>query len=101
MAALISVLIAITLSLLITRIATEALTLTGLSRTSARFQARSAFTGTGFATSESEAIVKHPLRRRIIVLVRVPLRLAPNGAYAPASRRDFEPIGSVGRTACG
>ena len=67
MAALISVLIAITLSLLITRIATEALTLTGLSRTSARFQARSAFTGTGFATSESEAIVKHPLRRRIIM----------------------------------
>ncbi|MEM6611246.1 MAG: TrkA C-terminal domain-containing protein [Cyanobacteria bacterium P01_C01_bin.72] len=67
MAALISVLIAITLSLLVTRIATEALTLTGLSRTSARFQARSAFTGTGFATSESEAIVKHPVRRRIIM----------------------------------
>lgn len=67
MAALISVLIAITLSLLITRIATEALTLTGLSRTSARFQARSAFTGTGFATAESEAIVQHPLRRRIIM----------------------------------
>lgn len=67
MAALISVLVAITLSLLITRIATEALTLTGLSRASARFQARSAFTGTGFATAESEAIVKHPLRRRIIM----------------------------------
>ncbi|MGF1588961.1 MAG: TrkA C-terminal domain-containing protein [Pleurocapsa sp.] len=67
MAALISVFLAIALSLLITRIATEALTLTGLSRTSARFQARSAFTGTGFATAESEAIVKHPLRRRIIM----------------------------------
>ena len=70
MAALISVFLAITLSLLITRIATEALTLTGLSRkqtTSARFQARSAFTGTGFATSESEAIVRHPFRRRIIM----------------------------------
>jgi len=67
MPALISVFIAITLSLLITRIATEALTLTGLSRTSARFQARSAFTGTGFATSESEAIVQHPLRRRIVM----------------------------------
>ena len=67
MAALISVFVAITLSLLITRIATEALTLTGLSRTSAKFQARSAFTGTGFATEESEAIVKHPLRRRIIM----------------------------------
>ncbi|MBE9043988.1 TrkA C-terminal domain-containing protein [Pleurocapsales cyanobacterium LEGE 10410] len=67
MAALISVFLAISLSLLITRIATEALTLTGLSRTSARFQARSAFTGTGFATAESEAVVKHPLRRRIIM----------------------------------
>lgn len=67
MAALISALIAITLSLLVTRIATEALTLTGMSRTSARFQARSAFTSTGFATAESEAIVKHPLRRTIIM----------------------------------
>ena len=66
MAALISVLVAITLSLLVTRIATEALTLTGLSRTSASFQARSAFTGSGFTTAESEAVVKHPVRRRII-----------------------------------
>ena len=67
MAALISVFVAITLSLLITRIATEALTLTGLSRTSASFQARSAFTGSGFTTSESEAVVEHPVRRRIIM----------------------------------
>ena len=67
MAALISVFIAIILSLLITRIATEALILTGLSRTSASFQARSAFTGSGFTTAESEAVVKHPLRRRIIM----------------------------------
>ena len=69
MAALISVFIAVTLSLLITRIATEALTLTGLSRTSASFQARSAFTGSGFTTSESEAVVEHPVRRRIIMLL--------------------------------
>ena len=67
MAALISVFIAITLSLLITRIATEALALTGLSRTSASFQARSAFTGAGFTTTESEKVVKHPVRRRIIM----------------------------------
>ena len=67
MAALISVLVAIALSLLITRIATEALTLTGLSRSSASFQARSAFTGTGFATKEAEAVVEHPVRRRIIM----------------------------------
>ena len=67
MTALISVLVAITLSLLVTRIATEALTLTGLSRTSASFQARSAFTGSGFTTAESEAVVEHPVRRRIIM----------------------------------
>ncbi|MBV6623356.1 MAG: TrkA C-terminal domain-containing protein [Rivularia sp. (in: Bacteria)] len=67
MAALVSVLVAISLSLLITRIATEALTLTGLSRSSAGFQARSAFTGSGFTTNESEQVVNHPVRRRIIM----------------------------------
>lgn len=69
MAALISVLMAVTLSLLITRIAAEALTLTGLSRASASFQARSAFTGAGFTTAESESVVEHPVRRRIIMLL--------------------------------
>lgn len=60
------VLIAI-LSLLITRIATVALTVTGMSRPSARFQARSALTGVGFTTTESESVVSHPTRRRIIM----------------------------------
>lgn len=55
------------LSLLITRIATIALTATGMSRPSARFQARSALSGVGFTTSESEAVVSHPARRRIIM----------------------------------
>ncbi len=67
MAALVSVFVAISLSLLVTRIATEALTLTGLSRSSAGFQARSAFTGSGFTTDESEKVVNHPVRRRIIM----------------------------------
>lgn len=52
-------------SLLITRIATLALVLTGMSREAARFQARSALSGTGFTTSESESVVGHPVRRRI------------------------------------
>ncbi|MDP9072429.1 MAG: TrkA C-terminal domain-containing protein [Actinomycetota bacterium] len=55
------------LSLLITRIATIALTATGMSRPSARFQARSALSGVGFTTSESETVVAHPARRRIIM----------------------------------
>ena len=67
MAAVFSLLTAIALSLLITRIATEALVLTGLSRQSASFQARSAFTGTGFATTEAEKVVNHPVRRRIVM----------------------------------
>ena len=57
------------LSLIITRLATSALALTGLSHEAARFQARSAFTGTGFTTSEAEKVVDHPVRRRIILLL--------------------------------
>ena len=69
MLAILSLILILSLSLLITRIATIALTYTGMSRESARFQARSAFTGTGFTTSESEYIVTHPVRRRIILLL--------------------------------
>lgn len=58
---------AVAISLLITRVATLALTLTGLSRELARFQARSAFTGVGFTTSESEKVMNHPVRRRILM----------------------------------
>ncbi len=65
----ISLLVVLSLSFLVTRIATVALTHTGLSRESARFQARSAFTGVGFTTSESENVVNHPVRRRILLLL--------------------------------
>lgn len=66
MVALISVLVIVLLSVLITRVATVALSLTGMSRESARFQARSALTGVGFTTSEAEDVVSHPVRRRIV-----------------------------------
>jgi hypothetical protein len=69
MAAVLSLLIVATLSLLVMRIAAMALMLTGLSSETARFQARSAFTGTGFTTSESEKTINHPVRRRIIMLL--------------------------------
>lgn len=59
------------LSLIITRIATVALTMTGLSKEAARFQARSAFTGTGFTTREAESVVNHPVRRRIIMALMI------------------------------
>lgn len=66
-AAVVSLIVVVTLDLLVTRIATVALTMTGMSLDHARFQARSAFTGTGFTTSEAEAIVGHPARRRIVM----------------------------------
>lgn len=52
-----SLLIVLLMSLIITRVATVALTLTGMSYSAARFQARSALTGAGFTTNESERVV--------------------------------------------
>jgi hypothetical protein len=69
MVAVAIVLIALLFSLTATRIATMALTLTGLSHELARFQARSAFTGCGFTTAESEQIMSHPVRRQIIMVL--------------------------------
>lgn len=63
---ILSVIVIITISLLVTKIATYMLVNTGLSRYSARFQSRSAFTGVGFTTTESEQITTHPSRRKII-----------------------------------
>ncbi len=71
MTALISLFIILTLSLLITRIMTVALTLTGLSREAAQFQASSAFTGAGFTTTEAEKVVNHPVRRRIVLITMI------------------------------
>ena len=69
MVAILTLIIVLVVSLLLTRVATVALVTTGLSRESARFQARSAFTGVGFTTGESEKVVTHPVRRRILMLV--------------------------------
>ncbi|MGE3806649.1 MAG: TrkA C-terminal domain-containing protein [Gemmataceae bacterium] len=55
--------------MLVVRVASVALVLTGISQELARFQARSAFTGAGFTTNESEKVVQHPVRRRIILLL--------------------------------
>lgn len=69
MISILSLLVVLTLSILVTRIATVALAYTGMSRESAKFQARSAFTGVGFTTDESEKVVNHPIRRRILLLL--------------------------------
>lgn len=69
MAGITSLLMVVAISLLITRVATVLLTATGMSAQAARFQARSAFTGAGFTTSESEDVMIHPLRRRVVMLL--------------------------------
>lgn len=64
-----SLLIFLFLSLLMTRMATIALVYTGMSAQSAKFQARSAITGCGFTTAEAEQVVRHPVRRKIILFI--------------------------------
>lgn len=56
---------------LITEISASALKLTGLDIHTARFQALSALTGTGFTTKETELIMRHRQRRFIIMLLMV------------------------------
>lgn len=54
------------LSMGFTQLAAGALIATGLPPEVATFQARSAFSGAGFTTTEAENVVNHPARRRII-----------------------------------
>lgn len=53
-------------TMIVTRLATGVLIATGLPEPIARFQARSAYSGTGFTTVESENVVNHPVRRRVV-----------------------------------
>lgn len=71
MAGIITVILILIFSILITRVASIALSHTGLSRETSKFQARSAFTGVGFTTSESEKVVNHPVRRRILLILMI------------------------------
>ena len=59
-------LLIIFVSFLIVRAAAIGLMMTGLDEKKARFQALSAFTGTGFTTREAETVVNNPVRRRIV-----------------------------------
>lgn len=63
----ISLLLVAAVTLLIGRLGTIALTATGLPRPIAKFQARSALSGAGYTTNESESVVSHPARRRIVM----------------------------------
>ncbi len=62
-------LVAILVSFIVVRIGGLALQLTGVEADVARFQALSAFTGTGFTTTEAERVVRHRTRRRIVTIL--------------------------------
>ncbi|HZK25393.1 MAG TPA: TrkA C-terminal domain-containing protein [Oscillospiraceae bacterium] len=56
---------------LIVEAATTMLMITGLDQHTARFQAISIITGTGYTTSESELITRHPVRRKIAMFLMI------------------------------
>lgn len=69
MVGIVAVLVLVSLSLIVTRVGSAALEATGVSRDLAHFQARSAFTGVGYTTGEAESVARHPVRRRIVLLL--------------------------------
>ena len=66
MYAITTFLIVAVVSLVFGQLATGALIATGVPPEIAAFQARSAFSGAGFTTTETENVVNHPVRRRIV-----------------------------------
>jgi len=66
MIGMISLLLIIYTLQLFTRIASIILVYTGMPEAEAKFQARSAVTGCGFTTAESEEITNYPFRRMVI-----------------------------------
>jgi hypothetical protein len=64
--ALVILITAILISALVVKVGTVALTMTGMDRRKATFQAKSAFTNTGWTTREAELIMAHDQRRRIV-----------------------------------
>lgn len=69
MIAVASLILIVLMIMLAARIGAVALVATGVPVELAKFQARSALTGVGFTTSESESVVSHPVRRRIIMTI--------------------------------
>jgi len=64
-------LLVILVSFLIIRAAAIALMMTGMDEKRAKFQALSAFSGTGFTTKEAESVINNPKRRRIITWLMI------------------------------
>lgn len=84
--------IIILISLLIVRIGTVALRITGLDQDTASFQALSAFSGTGFTTSEADLITRHPGRRRTVKI----LIIVGNAFFATVVAMVISAMASIG-----
>lgn len=69
MTAVVTLLLIVLVSMIVSRVASTVLIATGMSRQYARFQARSAFSGVGYTTSEAESVTNHPLRRRVVMIL--------------------------------
>jgi len=67
MGSFLALLIIVLVALMVVKLGSSALQLTGMSKPVALFQAASAFFGVGFTTKEAEQVVSHPVRRRIIL----------------------------------
>lgn len=91
MVSVLSLLLVIALSMLVIKIGAVALLMTGLSEEVAKFQALSAFSGTGYTTTESESILKVPIRRRIITAL---IRLGSVGVVTSISTLLLSFIGA-------
>ena len=65
------VILVIAISVLVVKIASIALKMTGLDEKRSHFQALSAFTGTGFTTKDSELVLENDIRRKIIVVLMI------------------------------
>ena len=63
---LVPTLVAVAISMLVVRAGAIALMMTGMSYEKAKFQALSAFSGTGFTTREAERVVNNARRRKIV-----------------------------------
>ena len=69
--AVIPVVIVVVIFFFIVRVATVILKLTGMDEETARFQAISAFTGTGFTTTAAETILDDKLRSKTVSVLMV------------------------------
>lgn len=67
MGSFLALLVIVLVALMVVKLGSSALQLTGMSESVALFQAASAFFGVGFTTKEAEQVVNHPVRRRIIL----------------------------------